>query len=501
MTLLPALAIICLVVALSMCLLNMQPKPTKPKQIQVIDNTAKCVSNPTLNSWVLARSKPGDNNVNQCASNDGTTCLQFDKASCQASKTATFWVDCQNQDFCRYDLSLPDSELYISNQGTYPCWSAQTIALSENDKTSRQVTSVGQNKPESLTCDFVKPSVGGMKDEGSLIVKTNKFNLFPKTYTQWTDRSEKVHHNQRHTATYAPGMFSYSRVVKDWPCSFTDGKNQYVGRYEPSDDTCVSTNGTQILRSNQFSFLANSSSNNDILMPKIDLTMSDVKWSESIMSKTEWVQFIQQIWKESYAVLYPNNTYPGPKRDVLVVFIGDTSPYSSVNGTVCAQCSPVSSTTVVLHLYKECFNGIPSKQILGTLISHEVTHGFQWFRDKQQPELTEGISEYVRMSCGHYMPADYKSMNKTSRCPDWSSYSCNGAFLHYIENTYDKNLVKDLNREFYYESKPWTLENVKPKFVEKTGKTATDLWKEFMQQLPDYGPLYPQSWLPKARSL
>jgi hypothetical protein len=470
---------------------------TKKPLVESNEGEWRCVSNPTSNSWVIARSSEKGN---QCASKEGAQCIQFSKQSCDDAlnkKGKTFWLDCQNQDFCKYDLKKQDSELYITSNDTnaFPCWSPQSVEISLGDEQKREITSVGQHQVGSTTCDFLKPTVGGMKAPETPISSTQLFNLFPRhSNVNWNDRKNNIHHFQRQIATYAPTMSNSTRVVHDWPCAFNDGQIDYLGHYDSSTNMCVATNKKQILRSKDYTFLANDSINQKI-SPRIELNIVDEKWAKSIMTENEWKKFIGDRWNEAYKVLYPTDIYQGPRRDALIVFLGDETPYSS---NVCAQCSPINSTAVVLHLYKSCFQK-PTKQELACIITHEVSHGLQWFRSRKDEMITEGIAEYVRLACGYYLPSELQNMERDKRCPDWKNYSCNGAFFHFVENRYAPLFVKDLNQIFLYESIPWTWETVEKEFVKKTGKYAIDLWNEFIQQLPENGPLYPQSWLPKAR--
>jgi hypothetical protein len=484
------------VVCLFICFIVVnQPLPVTTTT-QPLDDSGewRCVSNPSSNSWVLARSK--DQN-NQCASKEGTTCIPFTKQSCAVAKQKrekSFWVDCVNHDFCKYNLREPDSKLYVSAGNKYPCWSAQNLDLSTQDQKDRQITSVGESSSDSFTCDFVKASVGGVNVDSTPITSTQSYNLFPLENTlDWKPREKQIHHFERQTATYVPSM---TRVINDWVCSFSDGEKQFVGHYDSGKDTCVSTNSQQIFRTNDFNFLANNQPNQTLTAPKLELNIVDQTWADSIMTKDDWIKFLNDRWSEAFMVLYPNSDFPAPRRDALVVFLGDKSPYSS---NVCAQCSPLNSGAAILHVYTSCFNGSQTRQLLASVISHEMAHGLQWFRSRREDHLTEGIAEYVRMSLGFYTQNEYQTMSKSQRCPDFKSYSCNGAFLHYVEGKYSPNIVRELNRSFIYESIPWNWETVDSMFVQKTGKHTTDLWDEFIQQLPENGSLYPQPWLPKAR--
>lgn len=109
------------------------------------------------------------------------------------------------------------------------------------------------------------------------------------------------------------------------------------------------------------------------------------------------------------------------------------------------------------------------------VVTHEVMHIVQAYGDSNGPGwLTEGIADYARAVFGvdnvgakWYLP----KFKPTQKYTD--SYRVTAAFLLWIEKTYKKDLVINLNkvmREHTYTDGIWK---------EQTGKTLDELWGEY----------------------
>jgi hypothetical protein len=111
----------------------------------------------------------------------------------------------------------------------------------------------------------------------------------------------------------------------------------------------------------------------------------------------------------------------------------------------------------------------------GGAMIHETAHVVQQYRGRNNPSwLVEGVADYVRFF--KYEPAKLGPIDPDQAHYD-RSYRVSAAFLAYLAETYDREIVRTLNammREGRYEEKV---------FEELTGKTLRDLDEEWRATL------------------
>ncbi len=94
------------------------------------------------------------------------------------------------------------------------------------------------------------------------------------------------------------------------------------------------------------------------------------------------------------------------------------------------------------------------------VIVHEMTHVAQNYRGNHTPGwLVEGIADYVRWF--NYEPPNKRPHPRLPRADAKASYQTTAAFLDWVVNKYDPNLVKQLNEQNYQ------------------GNYSEDLWKKY----------------------
>ena len=110
----------------------------------------------------------------------------------------------------------------------------------------------------------------------------------------------------------------------------------------------------------------------------------------------------------------------------------------------------------------------------GALI-HELAHVIQSYPKYYPVWLVEGIADYMRF--WKYEPEAKRPKPNPDRIKYQDGYQPVGAFLAWLEKTYDKDIVKKLNaacRETRYKDEL---------FQEYTKKTLDELWSEFKESL------------------
>lgn len=108
------------------------------------------------------------------------------------------------------------------------------------------------------------------------------------------------------------------------------------------------------------------------------------------------------------------------------------------------------------------------------LVIHELVHVMQRYPDSNRPDwLVEGIADYIRW--WRYEPEEARSEigpNASYR----DGYRTTAAFLAWIVATYDKRIVRRLDRNL----RDGTYSDAV--FEEVTGKKLDDLWAGFLEQ-------------------
>jgi hypothetical protein len=109
------------------------------------------------------------------------------------------------------------------------------------------------------------------------------------------------------------------------------------------------------------------------------------------------------------------------------------------------------------------------------MVIHELTHVVQAYRGGGNPGwLVEGVADYIRFF--KYEPGKLGPIN-ADRAHYYDSYRVTAAFLAYVTEEYDKELVRKLNqrmREGKYKEEVWK---------DLTGKTVKELDEEWRKTL------------------
>lgn len=112
---------------------------------------------------------------------------------------------------------------------------------------------------------------------------------------------------------------------------------------------------------------------------------------------------------------------------------------------------------------------------IGAMV-HETVHVVQSYRRGNNPSwLVEGISDYIRFF--KYEPAALKPLNREQARYD-RSYRISAAFLAYLTEKYDKDLIRKLNKAMRQGDFDEKL------FQDVTGKPLKDLGDEWRDSLP-----------------
>jgi hypothetical protein len=113
-------------------------------------------------------------------------------------------------------------------------------------------------------------------------------------------------------------------------------------------------------------------------------------------------------------------------------------------------------------------------------VVHEMVHIVQQYRrgrggNRNPGWMVEGLADYIRWFL--YEPEDKRPRPNPARAQYTDSYRTTGAFLNYLVEKHDKEIVKKFNaamREGKYSADLWK---------EYTGKTVDELWEEYIAEL------------------
>lgn len=112
---------------------------------------------------------------------------------------------------------------------------------------------------------------------------------------------------------------------------------------------------------------------------------------------------------------------------------------------------------------------------------HEMAHLAQQYTAKAPDYWVEGIADYVRFKLGY--TNGWICPQCSTDYPHYTSgYACAGAFLLFVDTTYDSNVVRQLSMALRQDSYSQAF------FMKTTGKSLDELWAEF-QKAPAYTPI------------
>ncbi len=110
------------------------------------------------------------------------------------------------------------------------------------------------------------------------------------------------------------------------------------------------------------------------------------------------------------------------------------------------------------------------------MVIHELTHVVQAYRGRRNPGwLVEGVADYIRLT--HFEPQARRPRIDPAKASYRDAYKTTAIFLEWAEKTYDRELVKELNRAMREGKFQPEL------FQERTGKSVDELWAAFIETL------------------
>jgi hypothetical protein len=113
-------------------------------------------------------------------------------------------------------------------------------------------------------------------------------------------------------------------------------------------------------------------------------------------------------------------------------------------------------------------------------VVHELVHVVQRYRTlrggpRNPGWMVEGLADYIRWFL--YEPADKRPRVNPARANYTDSYRTTAAFLNYVVDKHDKDVIVKFNtamREGKYAPQLW---------ADYTGKTVDELWAEYVKTL------------------
>jgi hypothetical protein len=169
-------------------------------------------------------------------------------------------------------------------------------------------------------------------------------------------------------------------------------------------------------------------------------------------------------WYPKIVELLPSDKYEAPKR-FTIVFHPDMQGVANTGGTR-INCAGA--------WFKRNLDG----EAAGAVV-HEMVHVVQQYgrtRGKRNPGwLVEGVADYIRWFL--YEPEKNRPHPNPARAHYTDSYRTTAAFLNFVLTKHDKEIVKTLNaamRQGKYDDAAWKT---------ATGKTADELWDEYVKTL------------------
>jgi hypothetical protein len=170
---------------------------------------------------------------------------------------------------------------------------------------------------------------------------------------------------------------------------------------------------------------------------------------------------VLEKWYPIIVDALPSEGYEAPKR-FTVTFRKDMSGVAATSGTR-VDCA--------VRWFRQNLEG----EAIGAVV-HELVHVAQQYRGRGQPGwLVEGIADYLRWF--RYEPERLRPRPNPDRAKYTDSYRTTAAFLNYLMETRDKDLVRKFNvilRAGKYTPGAWT---------DLTGKSVDELWTEYTDSL------------------
>jgi hypothetical protein len=160
-------------------------------------------------------------------------------------------------------------------------------------------------------------------------------------------------------------------------------------------------------------------------------------------------------WYPKIVEMLPSEGYTAPRR-FTVMFHADGRGVASASGTRINCSAP---------WFKQNLEG----EAVGAVV-HEMVHIVQQYRrarggNRNPGWMVEGVADYIRWFL--YEPENLRPRPNPARANYDDSYRTTAAFLAYVTQKHDKDLVKKFNAAM------------------REGKYSEDLWKQFAGKAPD----------------
>jgi hypothetical protein len=170
-------------------------------------------------------------------------------------------------------------------------------------------------------------------------------------------------------------------------------------------------------------------------------------------------------WYPMIVEMLPSEGYTAPER-FTIVFHADMRGVANASGRRINCAAP---------WFKRNLEG----EAVGAVV-HEMVHIVQQYRrarggNRNPGWMVEGLADYIRWFL--YEPEDKRPRPNPARANYDDSYRTTGAFLAYVKETHDKEIIKKFNaamREGKYSEALWK---------EYTGKTPAELWADYVKTL------------------
>ncbi|MCA9237986.1 MAG: hypothetical protein KDA44_21080 [Planctomycetales bacterium] len=180
---------------------------------------------------------------------------------------------------------------------------------------------------------------------------------------------------------------------------------------------------------------------------------------------TAWVDKVLKPtcaeWYPKIVAAFPTEGYKPPKR-FGITFRADMNGVAFTAGTNVVCAGP-------------WFENNLQGEAAGAVV-HELVHVVQQYRrgpNRTPGWLVEGLADYLRWF--QYEPVENRPRPNLARAKYTDSYRTTAAFLDYVTRTYDAEApakLNDLSRRGEYTEQVWK---------DLTGRTADDLWLEYVQ--------------------
>ena len=183
----------------------------------------------------------------------------------------------------------------------------------------------------------------------------------------------------------------------------------------------------------------------------------------------EWVDArlkpVCEKWYPMIVEMLPSEGYTAPER-FTIVFHKDMRGVANASGRRINCAAP---------WFKRNLEG----EAVGAVV-HEMVHIVQQYRrarggNRNPGWMVEGLADYIRWFL--YEPDDKRPRPNPARAKYTDSYRTTAAFLAYVKETHDKEIIRKFNtamREGKYSAELWK---------DYTGKTADDLWADYVKTL------------------